>query len=77
MTIDHSWMKDDRLSKEYEDEVIQFLELTEKNLPNDNGNFLCPCKIFRNTQKHPSVVTFNHLGCDGIIEILHEMGMAW
>lgn len=28
--MDHSWMKDNRLNKEYENEVIQFLEFAEK-----------------------------------------------
>lgn len=38
-------MKANKLSKEYENKLIQFLEFAEKNLPNYN-EILRPCKIF-------------------------------
>lgn len=62
--MDSSWMKANRLNKEYENGVIQFLESTGKNLSNDNEIFWRPCKICRNMQKHQSVVVLNNLGCD-------------
>lgn len=44
MFIDRSWMKANRLSKECEDEVIQFLEFRGKNNSGNNGVFYYPCK---------------------------------
>lgn len=61
-------MKANRLIKEYENEMIQFLEFTRKNLPDDNEIFYCPCKICQNLKKHLSKDIFNYLGCDEIIQ---------
>src|SRR4051812_45919690 len=38
--INHSWMKVNRLSKKYENGLIQFLDFTEKYFP--KGVFWCP-----------------------------------
>lgn len=61
-------MEVNRLSKEYDTEVVFFLNSRIKYFPNNNGIFWCPCKICRNIQKHSMDVIFNHLGCDGIIQ---------
>ena len=68
MTMGCSWMKSNRLSKEYENRVIQFLHFVGKKFPKAKGIFWCPCKIFRNMHKHPRDEIFNHLGCDEIIQ---------
>lgn len=38
-------MKANRLSGEYENEVVQFLEFIERNILDNKGIFYCPCKI--------------------------------
>lgn len=49
--------KVNRLSKEYENEVIQFIEFAgKKNPPNDNQICWCPYKNCFNTQKHPRML---------------------
>lgn len=49
--VDRNLMKVNRLSAEYENEVCQFLELSERNLPNDKGIFYCPSKKCGSTKK--------------------------
>ena len=44
--MDRSSMKVNRLSKEYENGVVQFLEFAEKNIHDDNEIFWCPCTNF-------------------------------
>ena len=61
-------MKANRLSREYENGLKQFLDFVEKNLPDNNGIFWCPCMKCYNTNKHSRDVIFNHCGCDGIIQ---------
>lgn len=39
VVMDHSWIKFNRLSIEYESGLKQFLNLAEKNLLNNNGIF--------------------------------------
>ncbi|XP_057422588.1 uncharacterized protein LOC130716624 [Lotus japonicus] len=41
--MDRSWMRANRLSDEFDNGVVEFLEFAEKNLPNNNGLFPCPC----------------------------------
>ncbi|KAL6509568.1 hypothetical protein OROGR_022878 [Orobanche gracilis] len=41
--MDRSWMRANRLSDEFDHGVAEFLELAEKNLPNNKGLFPCPC----------------------------------
>ena len=41
--MDRRWMKAYRLSPEYDNGVTEFLQFAEKNLPNTEGVFPCPC----------------------------------
>jgi len=41
--MDRSWMRANRLSEEFDNGVIEFLQFAEQNLPNNDGLFLCPC----------------------------------
>lgn len=66
--MDRSWMKSNILSIEHENELKQFLDLAEKNLPHNNGIFWYPCKICFNTKKYHRDVIFNHFGYDEIIQ---------
>lgn len=45
LIMDRSWIKVNRLSKEYENKVIQFFDFAGKNLPKEKGIFLCPFKF--------------------------------
>jgi len=65
--MDRSWMKASRLSDEYDNGVTDFLQFAERNLPNNNGMFLCPCVNCGNRcpEQTPEEIR-NHLICEGI-----------
>lgn len=50
--MDYSWVKANRLSKEYKNGVIQFLNLWRKIFLTIMRFFYCPCKKCYNMQKH-------------------------
>ncbi|CAL5189487.1 unnamed protein product [Lathyrus oleraceus] len=66
--MDRSWMKADRLDPVYEKRVIEFLEFDEKNVPDNNGIFYCPCVVYENIRKHIKKEILHHLCCDGICQ---------
>lgn len=43
VVMDRRWMKAYWLSAEYDNGVTEFLQFAEKNLPNTEGIFPCPC----------------------------------
>ena len=41
--IDQTWMDALRTSKEYDNEVKEFIEFAKMNAPNKNKKYFCPC----------------------------------
>jgi hypothetical protein len=67
VVMDRSWMKASRLSDEYDNGVTDFLQFAERNLPNSNGMYPCPCVKCgnRSPEQTPEEIR-NHLICEGI-----------
>jgi hypothetical protein len=70
-------MRASRLSAEYRDGVMEFLEFAEKNIPPPKSNtekeipplFLCPCIFCANKEpKRNKKEIKNHLICEGICQ---------
>ncbi|BAU02276.1 hypothetical protein VIGAN_11177300 [Vigna angularis var. angularis] len=41
--MDRSWMKECRISEEYEKDVSVFLQYFQQNVKSVNGTYFCPC----------------------------------
>ena len=61
-------MKADRLGPVYEKGVLEFLEYADKNLPDNNGIFYCPCVVCANINKGTKDDIFYHLCSKGICQ---------
>ncbi|GAU38745.1 hypothetical protein TSUD_158760 [Trifolium subterraneum] len=71
--MDRSWMKANRLSAEYKQGVMEFLQFAEKNIPPPEKEipplFLCPCVFCANKEpKRNKKEIMNHLICDWICQ---------
>lgn len=74
--MDRNWMKADRLGQLYEKGVPEFLEFTEKNVPDNNCIFYCPCVVcgnIENGQRNKYFITFVVMEYIKIIQ--HGRGM--
>ena len=65
--MDRSWMKEKRISDEYENEVEQFLQFTQLNAESLRDNYLCPCVKCLNGRRQSINEIWSHLICYGII----------
>jgi len=66
--MDRSWMQASHISDEYENEVEQFLQFTEINVPSLRGKYFCPCVKCANGRHQPISEIRSHLICHGIIQ---------
>ncbi|CAH9079417.1 unnamed protein product [Cuscuta epithymum] len=63
--MDRSWINSRRTSVEYENGVQEFLEFAQKNLPDSNNKFYCPCVKCINLRRLHVELIREHLICDG------------
>lgn len=56
VVMDLSWIKFNRLSDEYENEIIQFLDFSKKNISDNKGLFSRPCKICGNGMEFVKII---------------------
>ena len=66
--MDRSWMRANRLSDEFENGVTEFLQFAQKNLPNNDGLFPCPCVICANREENNGDEIRGHLTWKGICQ---------
>jgi hypothetical protein len=66
--MDKTWMTKYSGTREYRDGCRLFVDFAVSNCRISNGNIHCPCKSYRNNQRHPPGVVFAHLtGGKGIM----------
>ena len=62
--MDKSWIHESRVSKTFEDGVIQFLDFAFAN--STDGRIKCPCKNCNNTFRRDKDIVKEHMICDGL-----------
>ena len=64
--MDHSWINALTTSKEYENEVEEFIEFVKMNAPSKNGKYFYPCDKCLNESRWDVGDIRDHLLCDEI-----------
>ena len=66
VAMDRSWVSIGYLSTEYVEGINKFLEYAQRNMPNNNGIYLCPCVNCMNLKNKRVKEMKIDLICNGI-----------